>query len=120
MHDARTAFNASAKTESSLYQPHSNFDWRLEFLSDCRQAFFATDVQAAEGDQFALVDNGDSNKIEYFKVVCPIESGSGEAKTRIYTITNGYALRNGADIGNDEDAICWYEGVAEYITYSDQ
>jgi len=119
VHDAKTAFNVSAKTESSIFQPHSNFDWRLEFYSDCRIAFFGTDVQVAAGNQYALVDNGDSNKIEYFKVIVPIQDGSGLEKTRTYTITNGYALRNGTTIGDDEDAVYWYEGVAEYISYAD-
>ena len=72
-----------------------------------------------EGDQFALDEDGNSHMIEYFKVVCPIESGSGEPKTRTFTITNGYCLRNHGDVGNDEDAIFWYEGNAEEITYSD-
>jgi hypothetical protein len=117
VHDARTSFNVSAKTESSIFQPHSNFIWRLEFLSDCRVAFFATDVVGTT--KYALVDNGDSNKIGYFKVICPIEDGTGASKTRTYTITNGYALRNGAPIGDDKNAIYWYEGIAEYIGYSD-
>lgn len=119
VHDARTAFNVSAKTDDEIFQPHSNFEWRLEFLSDCRVAFFATDVQAAGGNQYALVDDGDSNKIEYFKVIMEIEDGTGSLKTRTYTITNGYALRNGATIGDDEDAVYWYEGIAEYISYAD-
>jgi len=119
VHDARTAFNVSAKTDSSIFQPHSNFEWRLEFYSDSRIAFFATDVQVADGNQYALVNNGDSNKIEYFKVLMYIQDGSGVEKTRTYTITNGYALRNGATIGDDETAIYWYEGSAEYIDYSD-
>ena len=119
VHDARTAFNVSDKTEDAIFQPHSNFDWRLEFLSDCRVAFFGTDVQAAAGSQYALVNNGDSNKIEYFKVLVPIEDETGTLKTRTYTITNGYALRNGTTIGDDEDAVYWYEGIAEYISYVD-
>ena len=119
VHDARTAFNVSDKTEDSIFQPHSNFDWRLEFQSDCRIAFFGTDIQAVAGSQYAMVNNGDSNKIEYFKVLVPIEDGTGAPLTRTYTITNGYALRNGASIGDDEDAVYWYEGIAEYISYVD-
>jgi len=117
VHDARRKNVANTKTSANILQPHSKFTWRLEFLSDCRVAFFATDVTG--GTKYALVDNGDSNKIGYFKVICPIEDGTGASKTRTYTITNGYALRNGAPIGNDEDAIYWYEGDAEYISYSD-
>lgn len=119
IHDARRAFVANTKTSASILQPHSHFTWRLEFLSDCRVAFFATDVGAAGGNQYALDDNGDSNEIEYFKVIMPIIDGSGSSKTRTYTISNGFALRNGAYIGDDEDAIYWYEGDAEEITYSD-
>lgn len=119
VHDARTAFNAASKTDDSIFQPHSNFTWRLEFLSDCYVAFFAKDVSDASGIQYAMTPNGDSNKIDYFKVVMPIESSGGASKTRTYTITNGYALRNGARIGDDEDAIYWYEGIAQSISYSD-
>lgn len=97
----------------------SSFGWRLRFISDCRIAFFATDVQVAAGNQYAMIDNGVANKIEYFKVVVPIQDGSGVEKTRTYTITNGYALRNRATIGDDEDAVYEYEGDAEYISYSD-
>jgi len=97
----------------------SSYEWRLKFLCDCRVAFFATDVQVVGGNQYAMTPNGLSNKIEYFKVIMPIEDGTGASKTRTYTITNGYALRNHAYIGDDEDAVYEYEGDAEYISYSD-
>ena len=119
VHDAKRANASNTKTSTKEFQPHSHFTWRLEFLSDCRVAFFATDVQVAGGNQYAMVNDGDSNKIEYFKVIMKIEDQAGTAKTRTYTITNGYALRNGAPIGDDEDAIYWYEGDAGYISYSD-
>ena len=97
----------------------SSFGWKLRFLSDCRVAFFATDVQSGGGFQYAMVDNGNANKIAYFKVIMKITDASGNPKTRTYTITDGYALRNRALIGDDEDAIYEYEGDAEYISYSD-
>jgi len=119
VHDATPKFVANTKTTATAFQPHSNFTWKLRFLSDCRTAFFATDVQAVGGNQYALVDNGDSNKIEYFKVLAAIETSAGANATRTYTITNGYCLRNNAFIGNDEDSVYEYEGIAEYISYSD-
>lgn len=97
----------------------SYFGWRLRFLSDCRTAFFGTDVQAAVGNQYAMTDNGLSNKIEYFTVIMQVTDSSGSIKTRTYTIHGGYALRNSADIGEDVDAEYVYEGDAEYISYSD-
>lgn len=118
IHDARRAFVANTKTSATILQPHSKFTWRLEFLSDSRVAFFDTDVTATAG-QKALDDNGSSYAIAHFQVLMPIEDASGASKLRTYTITNGYALRNGAIIGDDEDAIYWYEGDAEYISYSD-
>jgi len=118
-HDATPQFVANTKTSSTTFQPHSNFTWKLRFLSDCRIAFFLTDVQVAGGNQYALVDNGDSNLIEYFKVLMYIQDGSGVEKTRTYTITNGYCTRNQAYIGDDQDAIYEYQGTAEYISYSD-
>ena len=119
IHDARRSFVANTKTAASDLQPHSHYRWTLEFLSDCRTAFFATDVQVAGGDQFAMLPSGDSNVIEYFRVIVPIIDADGATKTRTYTITNGYALRNRAYIGDDKDAIFVYEGDAEAITYAD-
>ena len=119
IHDARRAFVANTKTGSSDLQPHSHYHWTLELLSDCHTAFFATDVQVAGGNQYALDPNGDSNVIEYFRVILPIVNADGDNKTRTYTITNGYALRNRAKIGDDQDAIYIYEGDAEEITYAD-
>lgn len=118
VHDARRKEVANTKTGASIFQPHSSFNWTLEFLSDSRVAFFDTDVTSTPGKK-ALDDNGDSNKIAYFRVLMPIEDRAGASKTRTYTITNGYALRNRAYIGDDEDAIYVYEGNAEYISYSD-
>ena len=119
IHEAKPAHVAKAKTTSTIIQPHSNFVWKLKFLSDCRIAFFATDVVVGGGNEYAMVANGDSNPIAHFRVIVPIEDGSGNNKTRTYTITNGYALRNRAYIGDNEDAIYEYEGDAEYISYSD-
>jgi hypothetical protein len=119
IHDARRKEPSNTKTSANIHQPHSNFIWKLSFLSDCRVAFFATDVHDGGGSEYALVDNGDSNMIEYFKVILPIQDGSGASKTRTYTITNGFALRNSAYIGDDNDAVYEYEGDAEYISYSD-
>ena len=118
IHDAKPANKANTKTSASIFQPHSNFTWKLKFISDCRVAFFDTDVTAVAG-QKALDDNGDSYAIAYFRVIVPIEDKDGKDQTRTYTITNGYALRNRAYIGDDEDAIYEYEGTAEYISYTD-
>ena len=117
--DAKRYRIPGATTSKNLFQPSSSFTWKLKFLSDCRIAFFATDVQVAADNQYAMVDNGFSNEIEHFKVIMTIEDSSGASKTRTYTITGGYALRNRAYIGDDEDAIYEYEGDAEYISYSD-
>ena len=115
----RNEFPGAATSATINLQKPGFFTWKLVFLSDCRIAFFGTDVQVAAGSQYALVDNGFSNKIEYFKVLVPIEDGTGTPKTRTYTITNGYCLRNSARIGSDNDAEYVYEGEAEYISYSD-
>jgi hypothetical protein len=119
IHDATPQFVANTKTSGEAFQPHSNFIWKLRFISDCRIAFFATDVQVAAGNQYALVNNGDSNVIEYFKVLAPIQDGSGAAKTRTFTITNGYCTRNKAYIGDDQDTVFEYAGIAESVSYSD-
>jgi len=119
VHPATRQNTANLKTSANIFQPHSSFTWKLRFLSDCRTAFFATDVGVAGESQYALVNNGDSNEIEYFRVIIPIEDAAGASKTRTYTITNGYCTRNNAYIGDDEDSVYEYEGDAEYIGYSD-
>ena len=120
VHDARRQFVANTKTAATELQPHSHFTWKLEFLSDCRTAFFATDVDnGTAGNQYALDDNGNSTKIDYFRVIMPIISGTGTSMTRTYTLTNGFCLRNRTRVGDDEDAVYTYEGDAEEITYAD-
>jgi hypothetical protein len=119
LHDAKRANVANTKTTASMFQPHSSFYWKLTFLSDCRVAFFATDVQIAGGNQYAMVAGGDSNAIDYFRVIMTIEDESGVSKTRTYTLTSAYALRTNAVIRNDEDAEYEYEGDAQYLSYSD-
>lgn len=118
IHEAKPASVAKTKTTTTILQAHSHFTWKLKFISDCRVAFFATDVTAVAG-QKALDDNGDSYAIAYFRVIAPIEDKDGADKTRTYVITNGFCLGNNAYIGDDEDAIYEYEGIAEYISYSD-
>jgi hypothetical protein len=120
VHPATRKFVANTKAASTDHQPHSHYTWRLEFLSDCRTAFFATDVTVGGGaNDYAMDPNGDSFAIAFFQVVLPAVDGSNANITRTYTITNGYALRNGADINNIGDAVYWYEGDAEEITYTD-
>ena len=119
VHEAKRANTANTKTSATIFQPHSNFGWKLKFLSDCRVAFFATDVHDGGGNEYALVDNGDSNMIEWFKVIMEIEDQLGASKKRTYTITNGFCTKNRAYIGDDEDAVFEYEGDAEYISYTD-
>ena len=116
--DAKRYTIPGATTSKNLFQPSSNFTWKLKFLSDCRRAFFDTDVTSTPG-QKALDDDGYSHEIAYFHVIMPIEDGDLSSKTRTYIITGGYALRNRAYIGDDQDAIYEYEGDAEYISYSD-
>jgi len=118
-HDAKRANTANNKTSSTIFSPHSSFGWKLRFLSDCRVAFFATDVGVAGGNQYALDDDGDSHHIEHFQVIMKIQDSNEAEKTRTYTITYGYALKNRAYIGDDETAIYEYEGDAEYISYAD-
>jgi len=48
-----------------------------------------------------------------------IVDSAGADKTRTYTLTNAFATKNRAYIGDDEDAIYEYEGDAEEITYAD-
>ena len=118
-HDAIRYEYPGATTTPDIFEKPSNFSWTLKFLSDCRVAFFETDVQTTAGNQYAMLDDGHSNEIEYFKIKVPIEIDEGISKTRTYTITGGYALRNHAYIGDDKVAEYEYEGDAEYISYED-
>lgn len=118
-HDATRADNANSKTASEIFQPHSSYGWKLRFASDCRVAFFATDVGAAGGNQYALDPNGDSNEIEYFKVILKIVNSAGTDKTRTFTLDDAFCTKNRAYMGDDQLTIFEYEGDAEEITYAD-
>ena len=119
IHDAKPKHASNTKATSNIFQPHSHYEWTLSLCSDCRVAFFATDVQVAGGNQYALDEDGDSSKIEYFKIIMTTESEAGTSKTRTYTITDGYVTRNHANITYGKDALYTYEGLAKEITYSD-
>lgn len=119
IHDAAPAHQLYTKTTANMYQGNSHITWRLRFLSDAAIAFYATDVQVAGGNQFALNNEADSNKIEYFKVIMTIENSSGVSKTRTYTLADAYCLGSRGVIGSDEDAQIEYFGVARNLTPAD-
>ena len=119
VHDGVPAHVANTKASSDAFQPHSHYNWRLELVSDCRAAFFATDVQVAGGNQFPLDPDGDSPEIEYFRVIVPITKSDGSSGTRTYTITGGRCFTNSADMEKGVPALFVYEGIAKEITYSD-
>lgn len=118
VHDGKPQFVANTKTSPDVFQPHSNYAWTIELMGDRRAAFFAQDVQVAAGSQYAMDENGDSNKIEYFKVVAEIQAADGTLKTRTFTVTNGYAFTN--EWRRTEGGYLFiYRGIAEEIPYSD-
>ena len=68
-HDVRPRLYANIKNPNDWSQPHSWVVGSFSCLSNAHTAIYATDVQAAGGgSQYAMVPNGDSNKIDFFQV----------------------------------------------------
>lgn len=114
-HPAARKDVANTVSADDLVQHHSNFVFQVTLDGDNRDMFFAQDVQVAGGNQFALDDDADSNKIEYFLVTAAMRGPTGTVITRTYTIGNGYILANSYD-GNNRFT---YTGDAETITAVD-
>ena len=108
--------SGTTKAAATIHQGYSNYEWHIELLSDCHDAFFATNVS---GTDKAMDEDGDSYAIGYFVITVPIILGTGVNGTRTITITNGFALAEGGDINDRDNAVYEYDGVAQKIVAVD-
>jgi len=109
-HDVRPRLYANAKTPTTYQQPHSWVIGSFSVLSDQHAAIYATDVQAVAGSQYAMVENGDSNVIEFMQVTYR-DVNNNVQTTRFY-----YALiyRYTKELLNYDDSIWVYHFLAGY------
>jgi len=110
-------FAGTTITASASNKGYKNWRWRLTLLGDFYTGFYATDVQTAGGNQYAIVPNSDNNEIGYLVLSGTVIYGDSAQtqKTRTISITNGIVDTVRASLGN----VFVYEGRAEYISYSD-
>ena len=110
-HDVHPRLYANLKYPQDYQQPHTWIIGSFSCLSDNRTAIYATDVQAATaGNQYALIENADSNVMDFFQVTYR-DSDNNTRTTRFY-----YALiyRYTREILNPDDSVWIYHFIAGY------
>jgi len=109
-HDVRPRLYANAKTPMTYQQSHSWVIGSFSVLSDQHTAIYATDVQAAAGSQYAMVENDDSNVIDFMQVTYR-DVNNNVQTTRFY-----YALiyRYTKELLNYDDSVWVYHFLAGY------
>ena len=109
-HDVRPRLYANRKTPTDYQQPHSWVVGSFSVLSDAHAALYATDVSSTAGNQYAMVEDGDSAVIEFLQV--PYRDKANVVKTtRFY-----YALvyRYTKELLNYDDSVWVYHFIAGY------
>jgi hypothetical protein len=109
-HDVRPRLYANTKYPTTYQQPHSWIVGSFSVLSDHHTAIYATDVQAAVGNQYAMVENGDSNVIDFFQVTYRDAAGNVQT-TRFYY---GIIYRYTKELLNRDDSVWIYHFLAGY------
>lgn len=109
-HDVRPRFYANLKTYQTVQQPHKWIAGNFSLLSNFHNAIYATDVQAAAGNQYAMVPAGDSNLIDFFQATYRAQDNSLRT-TRFY-----YAIiyRAVKELNNYDDSVWVYHFIAAY------
>ena len=110
-HDVRPRLYANSKVPTEYQQSHSWIVGSFSLLSDNPTAIYATDVQAGTvGNQFAMVENGDSNVIDFFQITYDTTE-----TTRFF---NAIIYRYTKEILNYDDSVWVYHFLAGYATDS--
>jgi len=109
-HDVRPRFFANLKYSTTYQQGHSHIIGSFSVLSDAHNAIYATDVSADVGNQYAMVETGDSNVIDFFQVTYR-DADNNVQTTRFY-----YALiyRYTKELLNYDDSVWIYHFLAGY------
>jgi hypothetical protein len=109
-HDVRPRLFANLKYPTTYQQPHSWIVGSFSVLSDQPVAIYGEDVQAAVGNQYAMVENGDSNVIDYFMVTYR-DVNNAVKTTRFYY---GLIYRYTKELLNYDDSVWVYHFLAGY------
>lgn len=109
-HGVRPRLYANLKYPTTYQQPHSWITGTFSLLSDHHAAIYATDVQAAVGNQYAMVETGDSNVIDFFQITYEDEDGSLRTTRFYYAIIYRYVK----EILNYDDSVWVYHFMAGY------
>lgn len=109
-HDVRPRLFANRKYSTTYQQSHSWGIGSFSVLSDNHAAIYATDVQAAAGNQYAMVPGGDSNVIDFMQVTYR------DAQNNVQTTRFYYALiyRYNKELLNYDDSVWVYHFLYGY------
>lgn len=113
-HDVRPRLYANLKYPTTYQQPHSWIIGSFSLLSDHHTALYATDVSAVAGNQYALVENDDSNVIDFLQVTYR------DGDNQVHTTRFYYAIvyRYTKELLNYDDSVWIYHFLAGYATDS--
>ena len=109
-HDVRPRLYANLKYPTDYQQSHSWILGSFSLLSENHAAIYATDVQAAVGNQYAMVEDGDSNVIDFFQVTYR-DAGNNVQTTRFY---HAIIYRYTKELLNYDDSTWVYHFLAGY------
>ena len=109
-HDARPRLYANLKYPTDYQQPHSWIVGSFSVLSDAHDAVYATDVKAAAGNQYAMVESGDSNVIDFFQVTYRDKDNVVKTTKFYYALIYRYTK----ELLNYDDSVWVYHFLAGY------
>jgi hypothetical protein len=109
-HDVRPRLYANLKYPTTYQQPHSWIVGTFSLLSDHHAALYATDVSATAGNQYAMVDGGDSNVIDYMQITYR------DGDNHVHTTRFYYAIiyRYTKELLNYDDSVWVFPFMAGY------
>ena len=109
-HDVRPRLYANLKYPTTYQQPHSWIVGTFSLLSDQHTALYATDVSAVAGNQYAMVENDDSNVIDFLQVTYR------DGDNHIHTTRFYYAIiyKYTKELLNYDDSVWVYSFLAGY------
>lgn len=113
-HDVRPRLYANRKYPTSYQQPHSWVLGSFSLLSENHAAIYATDVQAAVGNQYAMVPGADSNVIDFMQVTYEDADGNTQTTRFYYAIIYRYTK----ELLNYDDSVWVYHFLAGYTADS--
>ena len=109
-HDVRPRLYANLKYPTDYQQPHSWIVGSFSVLSDAHAAIYATDVSAVAGNQYAIVETGDSNVIDYMMVTYRDRDNLVKTTRFYYAIIYRYTK----ELLNYDDSVWVYHFLAGY------